>query len=202
MAAVVGFAFLVTVATPVGKRVFLLIITTIPNAMRCMATTAGMVKKAAVGRSKSPPLTVKKTVACSGSSKRAMKKRCYILIRNKLITFCSFLCEYIKRTWKRTRQVTPTAKRNSYRVAKGAYLSRWATPSLYAHHTPWANTIPTLGAYRPSWLANNRPNIFDHTHRKIVRTPRQLCKSCAFPAQGCGRKHATLGKIPTNIATL
>ncbi len=60
MAAVVGFAFLVTVATPVGKRVFLLIITTIPNAMRCMATTAGMVKKAAVGRSKSPPLAVKK----------------------------------------------------------------------------------------------------------------------------------------------
>ena len=117
MAAVVGFAFLVTVATPVGKRVFLLIITTIPNAMRCMATTAGIVKKAAVGRSKSPPLTVKKTVACSGSSKRAMKKRCYILTRNKLITFCSFLCEYIKRTWKRTRQVTPTAKRNTYSVA-------------------------------------------------------------------------------------
>ena len=45
MAAVVGFAFLVTVATPVGKRVFLLVITTIPNAMRCMATTSGMVKK-------------------------------------------------------------------------------------------------------------------------------------------------------------
>ena len=46
MAAVVGFAFLVTVATPVGKRIFLLAITTITNAMRCMATTAGMVKKA------------------------------------------------------------------------------------------------------------------------------------------------------------
>ena len=60
MAAVVGFAFLVTVATPVGKRVFLLVITTIPNAMRCMATTAATVKKAAVGRSKSPPLAVKK----------------------------------------------------------------------------------------------------------------------------------------------
>ena len=57
MAAVVGFAFLVTVTTPVGKRVFLLVIIT--NAMRCMATTAGMVKKAAVGRSKSPPLAVK-----------------------------------------------------------------------------------------------------------------------------------------------
>ena len=60
MAAVVGFAFLVTAVTPVGKRVFLLVITTIPNAMRCMATTAGMVKKAAVGCSKSPPLAVKK----------------------------------------------------------------------------------------------------------------------------------------------
>ena len=45
MAAVVGFAFLVTVATPVGKRIFLLVITTITNAMRCMATTIAMVKK-------------------------------------------------------------------------------------------------------------------------------------------------------------
>ena len=60
MAAVVGFAFLLTAVTPVGKRVFLHVITTIPNAMRRMATTAGMVKKAAVGRSKSPPLAVKK----------------------------------------------------------------------------------------------------------------------------------------------
>ena len=60
MAAVVGFAFLVTVATPVGKRIFLLVITTITNAMRCMATTAATVKKAAVGRSKSPPLAVQK----------------------------------------------------------------------------------------------------------------------------------------------
>ena len=34
MAAVVGFAFLLTAVTPVGKRVFLLVITTIPNAMR------------------------------------------------------------------------------------------------------------------------------------------------------------------------
>ena len=59
MAAVVGFAFLLTAVTPVGKRVFLLVITTIPNAMRRMATTAGMVKTA-VGRSKSPPLAVKK----------------------------------------------------------------------------------------------------------------------------------------------
>ena len=60
MAAVVGFAFLGMVVTSVGKRVFLLVVTTIPNAMRRMATTAAMVKKAAFGRSKSPPLAVKK----------------------------------------------------------------------------------------------------------------------------------------------
>ena len=65
MAAVVGFAFLVTVVTPCGKRVFLLVVTTIPNAMRCMATTAATVKKAAFGRSKSPPLAVKKQLIVS-----------------------------------------------------------------------------------------------------------------------------------------
>ena len=60
MAAVVGFAFLWLSVTPVGKRVFLRVVAAIPNAMLCMTTTAGMVQKAAVGRSKSPPLAVKK----------------------------------------------------------------------------------------------------------------------------------------------
>ena len=60
MAAVVGFAFLWLSVTPVGKLVFLLVVATIPNAMLCMTTTAGMVQKAAGGRSKSPPLAVKK----------------------------------------------------------------------------------------------------------------------------------------------
>jgi len=45
---------------PVRKRVFLLVVATIPNAMLSMATTAATVQKAAVGRSKSPPLAVKK----------------------------------------------------------------------------------------------------------------------------------------------
>ena len=67
MAAVVVFAFLVTVVTPVGKQVFLFVVTTIPNAMRCMATTAATVKKAAFGRSKSPPLAVKKQLIVSPS---------------------------------------------------------------------------------------------------------------------------------------
>ena len=53
--------------TPVGKRVFLFIITTIPNAMLCMTTTAATVQKAAFGRSKSPPLAVKKQLIVSPS---------------------------------------------------------------------------------------------------------------------------------------
>ena len=60
MADVVGFAFLWLSVTPIGKRVFLLVVTIIPNAMLCMTTTAGMVQKAAGGRKKSPPLAVKK----------------------------------------------------------------------------------------------------------------------------------------------
>ena len=60
MAAVVGFAFWGQAVTVVGKQVFLRVVATIPNAMLCMTTTAGMVQKAAGGRSKSPPLAVKK----------------------------------------------------------------------------------------------------------------------------------------------
>ena len=60
MADVVGFAFLGMAVTPVGKRVFLLVVATIPNAMLRMTTTDDMVQKAAVGRKKRPPLAVKK----------------------------------------------------------------------------------------------------------------------------------------------
>ena len=60
MAAVVGFAFWGLAVMTVRKRVFLLLVATIPNAMLCMTATAGMVQKAAGGRSKSPPLAVKK----------------------------------------------------------------------------------------------------------------------------------------------
>ena len=60
MAAVVGFAFWGLAVTPVGKRVFLLVVAVTPNAMRCMTTTATTVQIAARGRSKSPPLAVKK----------------------------------------------------------------------------------------------------------------------------------------------
>ena len=67
MAAVVGFAFLGVAVASVGKQVFLLVVATIPNAMRCMATTAATVKKAAFGRSKSPPLAVKKQLIVSPS---------------------------------------------------------------------------------------------------------------------------------------
>ena len=67
MAAVVGFAFLWLSVTPVGKRVFFLVVVTIPNAMLCMTTTSVMVQKAAFGRTKSPPLAVKKQLIVSPS---------------------------------------------------------------------------------------------------------------------------------------
>ena len=60
MASVVGFAFLWLSVTAVGKLVFLLVVATTPNAMLCMTTTSVMVQKAAFGRSKRPPLAVKK----------------------------------------------------------------------------------------------------------------------------------------------
>ena len=67
MVAVVGFAFLGKAVTPVGKQVFLHVVATIPNAMLCMTTTAGMVQKAAGGRKKRPPLAVKKQLIVSPS---------------------------------------------------------------------------------------------------------------------------------------
>ena len=67
MAEVVGCAFLWLAVTPVGKRVFLHVVATIPNAMLCMTTTAGMVQKAASGRKKRPPLAVKKQLIVSPS---------------------------------------------------------------------------------------------------------------------------------------
>ena len=60
MAPVVGFALLELIVTPVGKRVFLLVVAVTPNAMHGMTTTATTVQKAAVGRKKRPPLAVKK----------------------------------------------------------------------------------------------------------------------------------------------
>ena len=64
MASVVDFAFLWLSVTPVGKRVFLLVVATIPNAMLCMTTTAGMVQKAAGGRKKKSAVGGKKTADC------------------------------------------------------------------------------------------------------------------------------------------
>ena len=65
MATVVGSAFLGVAVTSVGKQVFLLVVAVTPIAMHGMTTTAGMVQKAAGGRSKSPPLAVKKQLIAS-----------------------------------------------------------------------------------------------------------------------------------------
>ena len=55
-----GFALAWLVVPPVEKRVFLRVVSTIPTIMRCMTPSAATVKKVAFGRSKSPPLAVKK----------------------------------------------------------------------------------------------------------------------------------------------
>ena len=60
MAVAVGFALAWMAVPTVGKRVFLFAVSTIPTVMPCMTTAAAMVKKAALGRKKSPPLAVKK----------------------------------------------------------------------------------------------------------------------------------------------
>ena len=79
MAAVVGFAFLWLLVTPDGKRVFLFVVATPPNAMLCMTTTAGMVQKAAGGRKKRPPLAVKKQLIV-GPSLTLPKGREFVLL--------------------------------------------------------------------------------------------------------------------------
>ena len=68
MAAAVGFALVCTVVPTVGKRVFLLVVSTIPTVMRGMTTAAATVKKAAFGRSKSPAFAGTKTAANRGPS--------------------------------------------------------------------------------------------------------------------------------------
>ena len=60
MAVAVGFALVWMAVPTVGKRVFLRVVSTIPTVMHGMTTAAATVKKAALGRKKSPPLAVKK----------------------------------------------------------------------------------------------------------------------------------------------
>ena len=64
----VGFASVGLEPMSVGKRVFLLVIVTIPTVMRRMTTASPTVQKAACGRKKSPAVAGKKTVACGGYS--------------------------------------------------------------------------------------------------------------------------------------
>ena len=60
VAVAVGFALAWMAVPTVGKRVFLRLVSTIPTVMPCMTTAAATVKKAALDRSKSPPLAVQK----------------------------------------------------------------------------------------------------------------------------------------------
>ena len=59
----VGFVLVWLVVPTVGKRVFLRVVSAIHTVMHGMTPSVATVKKAALGRSKSPPLAVKKTAA-------------------------------------------------------------------------------------------------------------------------------------------
>ena len=177
MATVVGFAFLWLSVTPVGKQVFLLVVSAIPNAMLCMTTTAATVQKAAFGRKKSPPLAVKKQLIASPLSipngqefilavfkeivARLLAERLAVgVILNLIIPSYSFLFIFLLR-------VTPTPNRNSYRVAilvGAATQGRGATrlnPGLGkrnsyrvargAHHQLWNNGTWSSCVYRQQW---------------------------------------------------
>ena len=89
MSAVVGFAFLWLSVTAVGKLVFLRAVAANPNAMLCMTTTAGMVQKAAFGRSKSPPLAVKNQLIV-GPSLTLPKGREFVLVVFEEVVVDSF----------------------------------------------------------------------------------------------------------------
>ena len=95
MVAVVGFALLGLMVTPVRKQVFLLVIIVITNVMHCMTTTAIMVQKAAVGRSKSPPLAVKKQLLVEAPLKLSPRGENANLLwsfpKVAALTFCSAL---------------------------------------------------------------------------------------------------------------
>ena len=64
MVAVVGFALLGLMVTPVRKQVFLLVITVITNVMHCMTTTAIMVQKSGRRPFKKSAFGGEKIAAC------------------------------------------------------------------------------------------------------------------------------------------
>ena len=131
MAAVVGFAFLWLSVTAVGKLVFLLVVAAIPNAMLCMTTTAGMVQKAAFGRSKSPPLAVKKQLIV-GPSLTLTKGWKFILVVFE---------EVVVHTFPLGKVGMGLPYGNSYRVARGAHRPQWVTlhGCWGAHHQQRTN---------------------------------------------------------------
>ena len=64
MVAVVGFALLGLLVTPVRKQVLLLVITVITNVMHCMTTTAITVQKSGHRPFKKSAFSGEKTAAC------------------------------------------------------------------------------------------------------------------------------------------
>ena len=90
MAAAVGFALAWMAVPTVGKRVFLLTVSTIPTVMPCMTTAAATVKKAALSRKKSPPLAVQKQLLIGSPSPALPKGREFIPVVFEEVVVRSF----------------------------------------------------------------------------------------------------------------
>ena len=86
----VGFALAWMAVPTVGKRVFLLAVSTIPTVMPCMTTAAATVKKAAIGRKKNPPLAVKKQLLIGSPSPALPKGREFIPVVFEEVVVHSF----------------------------------------------------------------------------------------------------------------
>ena len=91
MAVAVGFALAWMAVPTVGKRVFLLVVSTIPTVMPCMTTAAATVKKAALGRSKRPPLAVQKQLLIESLSPALPKGLEFLLVVFEEVAWHSFL---------------------------------------------------------------------------------------------------------------
>ena len=94
MAADDGFALVWMSMPTVGKRVFLRAVSTIPTVMHRMTPSPATVKKAAYGRSKSPPLAVQKQLLIEGPpespSSSLPKRRELLPAVFDVVAWCSF----------------------------------------------------------------------------------------------------------------
>ena len=120
-----------------------------------------------------------------------------------MVSVCQFLPIILLR-------VTPSAKRNSYRVATPYYICTQGRGA--AHLNPGLrkrNSVRVAkGAHHLLWTTKIHHRAHTICHNPLPRAAEgflkqlQLCRSCDFPAQGCGRSSQPWVRAPTKLATV